>query len=288
MVESPNAVASSLILDDPNASIGIGGVAGANLTVAHTLAIEEGSLGVGGARNARRCAHPHRCAEGQYDADHGMLWFPGSATINATVENDGTIKAEGAAGTRRFRKDRDRHGKRRHLRGRNLGIHEGGQRQRQLRRGRRNPRTVAAWEARPAASPALRRATQSAFTGPGISTALTNPTSGTTDLTLISGKGATHTFDFTGTYTQSDFTIASGHGHTTTITFGVTTKRERGSTCAARAGFSLRYPINVRLNLDRKRVRFDHNPNMGRAAKERRRRIPSPQSNWPTTHAFPR
>ena len=46
---------------------------------------------------------------------------------------------------------------------------------------------------------------------------LTNPTSGTTDLTLISGKGATHTFDFTGTYTRSEFAIASRH--TTTITF---------------------------------------------------------------------
>ena len=30
---------------------------------------------------------------------NGVLWFPGSGTINATVENNGTIKAEGAAGS---------------------------------------------------------------------------------------------------------------------------------------------------------------------------------------------
>ena len=44
--------------------------------------------------------------------------------------------------------------------------------------------------------------------------ALTNPTSGTTHLTLTSGVEA-HTFDFIGTFSHSDFTIASGA--TTTI-----------------------------------------------------------------------
>ena len=46
--------------------------------------------------------------------------------------------------------------------------------------------------------------------------ALTNPTSGTTHLTLTSGT-TSHTFDFSNAFSKSDFTITSGT--TTTIKF---------------------------------------------------------------------
>jgi hypothetical protein len=47
--------------------------------------------------------------------------------------------------------------------------------------------------------------------------ALTNPTSGTTHLTLTSSGDKTHTFDFIGEFSKSDFAIAQGA--TTTIKF---------------------------------------------------------------------
>jgi hypothetical protein len=43
-IEVPNAAAMTVIIDDPNAVVGIGAVAGAKLTVGKTLAIEEGFL----------------------------------------------------------------------------------------------------------------------------------------------------------------------------------------------------------------------------------------------------
>ena len=70
---------------------------------------------------------------------------------------------------------------------------------------------------------------------------LTNPTSGTTDLTLISGKGATHTFDFTGHVHPKRVQNRFGAWAYDDGNIQVTTKKERGSTCAARAGFSPRY-----------------------------------------------
>ena len=96
-VNNPEAV-TTVILDDPNASIAIGGAAGAKLTVTKTLAIEEGTFGIGGLGTLKR---HHRIAapKGSTTPTNGVLWFPGSGTIDATVENNGTIKAEGAAGS---------------------------------------------------------------------------------------------------------------------------------------------------------------------------------------------
>ena len=54
------------------------------------------------------------------------------------------------------------------------------------------------------------------FAGDWVFAKLTNPTSGTTDLTLTSGVRDS-SFDFVGTFTQSDFAITSGA--TTTIKF---------------------------------------------------------------------
>ena len=77
----------------------IGGAAGAKLTVANTLAIEEGSL-ASAELGTLDAAHIRIAApKGSTTPANGVLWFPGSATINATVENEGTIKAEGAAGS---------------------------------------------------------------------------------------------------------------------------------------------------------------------------------------------
>ena len=93
-VNNPEAV-TSVILDNPNAAIGIGGAAGAKLTVANTLAIEEGTLGIGGL-GTLDAAHIRIAApKGSPTQTNGVLWFPGSGTIGATVENNGTIKAEG-------------------------------------------------------------------------------------------------------------------------------------------------------------------------------------------------
>ena len=89
-VSNAQAVAT-VILDDPTASIGIGGAAGAKLTVANTLAIEYGTVGVGGlgtldAKHIRIAA-----PKGSQTPTNGVLFFPGSGTIGATVENNGTI-----------------------------------------------------------------------------------------------------------------------------------------------------------------------------------------------------
>ena len=43
-IKVPNVAAMMVIIDDPNAVVGIGAVAGAKLTVGKTLAIEEGFL----------------------------------------------------------------------------------------------------------------------------------------------------------------------------------------------------------------------------------------------------
>ena len=99
MVNNPQAV-TSVILDDPNAAIGIGGAAGAKLTVAKTLAIEEGTVGIGGL-GTLDAAHIRIAApKGSTTPTNGVLFFLGNGTIDATVENNGTIKAEGAPGAR--------------------------------------------------------------------------------------------------------------------------------------------------------------------------------------------
>ena len=98
VIESQNAV-TTVILNDPNASIGIGGAPGAELTVTSTLAIEEGTFGIGGLGTLNATHIRIAAPKGSTQPTNGTLWFPGSATINATVENNGAIKAEGAAGS---------------------------------------------------------------------------------------------------------------------------------------------------------------------------------------------
>ena len=95
-VGNPQAV-TSVILDNPNAEVTIGGATGANLTATKTVAIKEGTLGIGGL-GTLDAAHI-RIAAPKGSTTPGVLFFLGSGTIGATVENDGTIKAEGAAGS---------------------------------------------------------------------------------------------------------------------------------------------------------------------------------------------
>jgi hypothetical protein len=47
VVENPQAV-TTVVLDNPNAEVAIGGATGAELTASKTVAIEEGTLGIGG------------------------------------------------------------------------------------------------------------------------------------------------------------------------------------------------------------------------------------------------
>ena len=141
-VNNPEAV-TTVILDDPNASIGIGGAAGAKLTVTNTLAIEYGTVGIGGL-GTLDAAHIRIAApKGSTTPTNGVLWFPGSGTIDATVENNGTIKAEGAAGsTVDFERKVIGKRERRYLRGWNLGVHQESRTDHRLRRRRRNARTA--------------------------------------------------------------------------------------------------------------------------------------------------
>ncbi len=221
LVDNPEAVAS-LILDNPNGAIDIGAATGAKLTVANTLAIEEGSLGLGAlgtldATNIRIAA-----PKGSTTPTNGVLFFLGSATIGATVENNGTIKAEGAAGsTVEFERSvvGNGHGsadisgggtlefaKKVHQ---NIDFGTGG--------GTLSLLDPTAFNARGSGSIAGFAAGDTiSLAGDWAFGTLTNPTSGTTHLTLTSGDKA-HTFDFIGGFSQSDFTIASGA--TTTIKF---------------------------------------------------------------------
>ena len=89
---------TTVILDDPNASVAIGGAAGAKLTVTKTLAIEEGTLGIGGL-GTLDAAHIRIAApKGSPTPTNGVLFSLAAARL-ATVKNNGTIKAEGAAGS---------------------------------------------------------------------------------------------------------------------------------------------------------------------------------------------
>ena len=97
-VNNAQAVAT-VILDDPNAAIGIGGAAGAKLAVTNTVAIEYGSVGVGGLGTLDATHIRIAAPKGSPTPTNGVLWFPGSGTIGATVENNGTIEAKGAAGS---------------------------------------------------------------------------------------------------------------------------------------------------------------------------------------------
>jgi hypothetical protein len=147
-----------------------------------------------------------------------VLWFPGSGTIGGTVENNGTIKAEGAAGstvefeqvvkgrgsadisgggTLEFAKKVDQ----------NIDFGTGG--------GTLSLLKPTAFDVHGSGSIAGFAAGDTiSLAGDWAFGALTNPTSGTTHLTLTSAD-KTHTFDFVGAFSQSDFTIASGTTSTT-------------------------------------------------------------------------
>ena len=221
MVENPKAV-TTVILDNPNASLDIGGATGAKLTVANTLAIEEGSVGIGGL-GTLDAAHIRIAApKGSTTPTNGVLFFLGSGTIGATVENNGTIKAEGAAGsTVEFERKviGNGHGSADISGGgtlefakkvvQNIDFGTGG--------GTLSLLDPTAFDAHGSGSIAGFAAGDTiSLAGDWAFGTLTNPTSGTTHLTLTSGVEA-HTFDFIGAFSQSDFTIASGA--TTTIKF---------------------------------------------------------------------
>jgi hypothetical protein len=222
VVESPNDAAATVILDNPNASLLIGGAAGAQLTVANTLAIEQGTLGIGpvGTLDAAhiRIAAP----KGSTKPAKGVLFFLGSGTIGATVENNGTIKAEGAAGsTVAFTREVVGNGQgRADISGggtlefdkkvvQNIDFGSGG--------GTLNLLDPTAFDAHGSGSIANFAAGDTISLVGDWHFHLLTKTSGTAHLTLTSGA-TTHTFDFIGAYKQSDFAIASGA--TTTIKFG--------------------------------------------------------------------
>ena len=98
MVSNAQAVAT-VILDNPNAAVAIGGAAGANLTVANTLAIEYGSVGLGGLGTLGATHIRIAAPKGSPTPTNGVLLFLGNGTIGATVENNGTIEAKGQAGS---------------------------------------------------------------------------------------------------------------------------------------------------------------------------------------------
>jgi hypothetical protein len=221
VVESANTL-TSVILDNPNASLLIGGVAGAQLTVTNTLSIEEGTLGIG-AIGTLDAAHIRIAApKGSQTPTTGVLYFLGSATIGATVLNNGAIEAEGAAGsTVEFEQDVIGKG-----RGsadisnggtlefakkvvQNIDFGAGG--------GMLSLLDPTDFDAGGSGSIAGFAAGDTiSLAGDWTFHTLTNPTSGTTHLTVTSGA-KTDILDFIGAYTQSDFQIASGA--TTTIKF---------------------------------------------------------------------
>ena len=79
-VNNPEAV-TTVILDDPNASIGIGGAAGANLTVAKNLAIEEGSLGIGGLGTLDAASIRIAAPKGSTTPTNGVLFSLAAARL---------------------------------------------------------------------------------------------------------------------------------------------------------------------------------------------------------------
>ena len=151
-----------------------------------------------------------------------MLFFLGSGTVGATVVNNGTIKAEGAAGsTVDFKREVIGNGRgsadisgggtlefAKKVDQKNIDFGAGG--------GTLSLLDPTAFDAHGSGSIADFAA------GDTISLAghwhfhLLTKTSGTTHLTLTSGTQA-HTFDFIGAFSQSDFAIVSGA--TTTIKF---------------------------------------------------------------------
>ena len=160
--------------------------------------------------------------KGSTTPTNGVLFFLGSGTIGATVENNGTIKAEGAAGsTVEFEREviGNAHGSADISGGgtlefakkvvQNIDFGAGG--------GTLSLLDPTAFDAHGSGSiTGFAAGDTISLAGDWAFRTLTNPTSGTTHLTLTSGDKA-HTFDFIGAFSQSDFTIASGA--TTTIKF---------------------------------------------------------------------
>jgi hypothetical protein len=213
---------TAVVLDNPKGAVDIGGATGATLTVAKTFSLEEGSLGIGGL-GTLDAAHIRIAApKGSTTPTNGVLFFLGSGTIGATVLNNGTIKAEGAAGsTVEFERSVIGNGRgSADISGggtlefakkvvQNIDFGPGG--------GTLSLLDPTAFDAGGSGSIAGFAAGDTiSLAGNWAFGALTNPTSGTTHLTLTSGTMA-HTFDFIGAFSQSDFTIASGA--TTTIKF---------------------------------------------------------------------
>jgi hypothetical protein len=221
VVNNAQAV-TTVILDNPNAEVAIGGAAGAKLTVAKTLAIEFGSVGVGGVGTLDATHIRIAAPKGSQTPTNGVLFFLGSGTIGATVVNNGTIKAEGAAGsTVDFKREVIGNGRgSADISGggtlefdkkvvQNIDFGAGG--------GTLSLLDPTAFDARGSGSiDGFAAGDTISLAGDWAFHALTNPTSGTTHLTLTSGAEI-HTFDFTGAYKQGNFVIASGA--TTTIKF---------------------------------------------------------------------
>ncbi len=221
VVNNAQAV-TSVILDNPNAEVAIGGAIGANLTATKTVAIEQGSLGIGGLGSLDAASIRIAAPKGSTTPTNGVLFFLGSGTIGAPVKNNGTIKAEGVAGsTVEFERSviGNGHGNADISGGgtlefakkvvQNIDFGTGG--------GTLNLLDPTAFDAKGSGSItgfAASDTTISLF-GDWAFSALTNPTSGTTHLTLTSSGDKTHTFDFIGEFSKSDFAIASGA--TTTI-----------------------------------------------------------------------
>ena len=221
VVENPQAV-TTVVLDNPNAEVAIGGATGAELNASKTVAIEEGTLGIGGLGTLDAAHIRIAASKGSTTPTNGVLFFLGSGAIGATVENNGTIKAEGTAGsTVEFERSVIGVG--------SADISGGGT----LEFAKKVVQNIdfgtdggtlslldpTAFDAKGSGSITGFAASDTTISllGDWFLRTLTNPTSGTTHLTLTSSGDKTHTFDFVGAFSKSDFTIDSGA--TTTIKF---------------------------------------------------------------------
>jgi hypothetical protein len=212
LVNDPEAV-TAVVLNNPNGSLGIGGATGARLTVANTVAIEEGTLLIGG-RGTLDAAHIRIAAPaGSTTRTNGVLLFLSGGTINATVQNNGTIKA-GAAGTI---VDFERK-----VVGTGSADISGGGTLEFTKRVQQTINFGTGGGTLDLLDPLHQSGHITGFaTGDTISMAgdwafgsLTHPTHATTDLTLTSGSEI-HSLVFKGTFSKGDFNIASGTTSTT-------------------------------------------------------------------------
>ena len=152
------------------------------------------------------------------------MWFPGSATIDATVDSNGTIKADGATGsvvdfaktvTGKGSADISGGGTLEFSKAVTANINFG-----PSYSGTGQP--LSGGGTLHLLQPGHQAGTIFDFAA-GDTIALKgdwafgslSSASGVTDLTLKSGAGVSHTFDFAGTYSESEFAIASASGSTT-------------------------------------------------------------------------